>query len=173
MSDRRKRIIVRATAIGLQWAALTVLLGSIIMRSDASYNQLISPHLGGVYVFVGGVLAGFLLGLTVESPRFLAPMVILMCIGAAAFVGVLAYAPVWDGLIVRTTRLDNVVTQRALLMLFVVFMAAIPGAVAGNLLGSNLRVNQEIAPHPEELEDSGETPWWEQRSGPDRSQRSV
>jgi hypothetical protein len=161
--SKSTRIIIRAVAIGLQWLALTVALGSLVMRSDQSYEQLISPHFGALPVFLGAIVAGFLLGLTVESPRYLAPLVILMTLGAAMFVGVLAYAPVVDGLLLRTAALDNYVAQRAILMWLILLIVSVPAAVGGNLLGANLKTSQEIAPHPEDLRDSQEVPWWDQR----------
>lgn len=158
-----QRIIVRSIAIGVEWLALTIALGSLVMRSDRSYDQLISPHFGAFPMFLGALVAGFLLGLTVESPRILAPLVIALALGAAMFVGVLAYAPVADGLLLRTAALDNYVSQRVILMFLILLIVSIPAAVGGNLLGTNLRVRQEIAPHPEDLEHEHETPWWEQR----------
>lgn len=163
MESRTNRIILRATLIGLQWLGLTIGLGSLVMRSDQSFSQVISPHFGVGPVIIGAIAAGFLLGLTVEAPRYLVPLVIMMCVGASSFVGIVSYAPVADGLILRTAALDNFVSQRILLMSLVMLMVIVPAAVAGNLLGANLRVRQEVAPHPEDLEYEQETPWWEQR----------
>jgi hypothetical protein len=172
VSSRTRRIIIRAFAIGLQWLALTTAVGSLVMRSDQSYAQLISPHLGAFPVFMGAIIAGFLLGLTVESPKALAPLVISMALGAAMFVGVLAYAPVVDGILLRTPSLDNYVSQRVILIFLILLIVSIPAAVGGNLLGSNLRVRQEIAHHPEDLEYEQETPWWEQRHRSDSDQET-
>lgn len=169
MSSRRKRVMIRATAIGLQWLALTIALGSLVMRADASFSELISPHFGAAPVFIGALVAGFLLGLTVESPRFLAPLAILMCVVSSMFIGILTYAPVVDGILVRTPSLDNFVSQRVILMSLIMMMAMIPAAVGGNLLGANLRIRQEIAPHPEDLEHEQEVPWWEQRHDADEN----
>ena len=165
MENRRNRIIVRALAIGLQWIALTIALGAVVMRAEDSYSEIISPTFGPASVFLAAAIAAFLLGLTVESPRYLAPMVILMAITSASFIGVLSYAPVVDGVLVRTASLDNWVSQRVILMALIMIMAMIPSSVAGNLLGGFLRVRQEIAPHPEDLEVNHEVPWWEQRYG--------
>jgi hypothetical protein len=165
MDDRNKRVIIRAIAIGVQWIALTGALGAIVMRTDDSFSQIISPTFGPAAVFFGAAIAGFLLGLTVESPRFLAPLVILMAFVAASFIGVLSYAPVVDGVLVRTASLDNWVSQRVILMSLIMFMAMIPTSVAGNLLGGHLRIRQEIAPHPEDMAHEHEVPWWEQRYG--------
>ncbi|TVR75639.1 MAG: hypothetical protein EA415_03300 [Sphaerobacteraceae bacterium] len=165
MTDRTKRVIIRAGAIGLQWIGLTIALGALVMRADASYSELITPSFGAAPVFFGAMIAGFLLGLTIESPRFLAPLVILMCMVASGFVGILTYAPVVDGILIRTPALDNYVSQRVILMTLIMIMAVIPSTVAGTLLGGNLRVRQEIAPHPEDLAVDDEVPWWEQRYG--------
>lgn len=179
MESRTKRVLLRATGIGVQWIGLTIALGSLVMRSDQSFSQLISPHLGAAPVFFAAAVAGFLLGLTIESPRYLAPLAILMAICASAFVGLLSYAPVVDGLLVRTPGLDNYVAQRILLMTLIIMMPMIPAAVGGNLLGSNLRIRQEIAPHPEDLVHEQEVPWWEQRdesrpnADPEAGQRPV
>jgi hypothetical protein len=163
VSSRTQRIIIRVTVIGLQWVALTTALGSLVMRSDQSYSQLISPHLGAVPVFLGALVAGFLLGLTVESPKYLAPLVITMAIGAAMFIGILVYAPVVDGILLRSPSLDNYVSQRVILLALILIIVSIPAAVGGNLLGGYMNIRQEIAPHPEDLEYEQETPWWEQR----------
>jgi hypothetical protein len=124
---------------------------------------LISPHLGAVPVFLGALAAGFLLGLTVESPKYLAPLVITMAIGASMFIGILVYAPVVDGILLRTPSLDNYVSQRVILLALILIIVSVPAAVAGNLLGGYMNIRQEIAPHPEDLEYEQETPWWEQR----------
>ncbi len=170
MNDRQKRILIRAFAIGLQWIALTIALGAIVMRAEDSYSEIVSPTFGAAAVFFAAAIAGFLIGLTVESPRYLAPLVILMAIVSSAFIGVISYAPVADGILVRTASLDNWVSQRVILMALIIIMAMIPTSVAGNLIGGYLRVRQEIAPHPEDLEVENEVPWWEQRygSGKDR-----
>jgi hypothetical protein len=174
MTDRKKRVVIRATAIGLQWIGLTVALGALVMRADASYSELITPSFGAAPVFFGAVIAGFLLGLTIESPRYLTPLVILMCMVSSGFVGILSYAPVVDGILIRTPSLDNYVSQRVILMSLIMLMAVIPSTVAGNLLGGNLRIRQEIAPHPESFEVEQEVPWWEQRygSGADTNSRA-
>jgi hypothetical protein len=161
--SKSTRTIIRAIAIGLQWLALTSALGALVVRSDQSYEQLISPHFGALPVFIGALIAGFLLGLTIESPRWLAPLVILMALGSAMFVGVLAYAPVVDGILMRTASLDNYVAQRVILMALILLIVSVPSAVGGNLIGGNLNVRQEIAPHPHDLHDGNEVPWWEQR----------
>lgn len=165
MTDRTKRVIIRAIAIGVHWIALTVALGSLVMRADTSYSELITPSFGAAPVVFGAMIAGFLLGLTIESPRFLAPLVILMCMVAAGFVGVLTYAPVADGLLIRTPSLDNYVSQRVVLMTLIMMITTIPTTVAGNLLGSHLRVRQEVAPHPEDYAGEDEVHWLEQRYG--------
>lgn len=171
MNSSQKRIIIRAIAIGLQWIALTIALGAVVMRADESYSEVISPTFGAAAVFFAAAIAGFLMGLTVEAPKFLAPMVILMAIVSASFIGVLTYAPVVDGVLVRTPSLDNWVSQRVILMALIIIMAMIPTSVGGNLLGGYLRIRQEIAPHPEDLAVEQEVPWWEQRygSGKDRN----
>ena len=163
MSSRTKRVLIRATMIGLQWIALTVALGSLVMRSDQSYSQLISPHFGAGPVVAGALVAGFLLGLTVASPKYLAPLAIGMVLCASFAVGVLAYAPVVDGILLRTASLDNYVMQRAVLMSLILLIVTVPAAVGGNLLGAKLNIRQEIAPHPEDLAYEQEVPWWEQR----------
>jgi hypothetical protein len=166
VTDYTKRVIIRAVAIGVQWIALTVALGALVMRADTSYSELITPSFGAAPVFFGAMIAGFLLGLTIESPRFLAPLVILMCMVSAGFVGVLTYAPVVDGILIRTPSLDNYVSQRVILMTLIMIMATIPSTVAGNLLGAHLRIRQEIAPHPHDFAVEDEVPWWEQKYGP-------
>jgi hypothetical protein len=163
MTPQTKRIAVRAVAIGVQWIFLTIALGSLVMRSDTSFADLISPHLGAAPMFVGAFVASMLLGLTVESPRYLAPLTLLMCLCSAAFIGVLTYAPVVDGVLVRTTGLDNYVTQRVLIVTILLIMAAIPGATMGNLLGAYLNIRQEVMPHPEDLVSETEIPWWDRR----------
>ena len=163
MEARTRRIIVRATAIGVQWLALTIALGSLVMRADASYEQLVSPHFGAAPVFIGAAIAGLLLGMTVDSAKYLAVLVIGMCFVAASFVAIITYAPVVDGVLVRTTGLDNFVTQRIVLMSLIIMMSAVPSAVAGNLIGGKLSVRQEIAPDPDELSELQESPWWESR----------
>lgn len=163
MSGSTRRTAVRAGAIAVQWLFLTIGLGSLVMRSDTSYSDVLSPHLGAAPMFVGAAVAGLLLGLTVESPKLLIPLVLLLCLGAASFVGVLAYAPVADGLLVRTNVLDNFVTQRVVIVSVVLGMGALPAGLGGNMLGASLDFRQEILPRPEDIEDAREVPWWERR----------
>ena len=173
MSGRTGRTVLRVSAIVVQWLALTTAVGSLMIRSDRSFEQLIDPHFGMAPVFIGAMFASFLLGLTIESPRYLAPAALLMCLFASAFIGILSYAPVVDGVLVRTTGLDDYVMQRVVLGTLILSMAAVPGAVAGNLLGLYLNVRQEIAPNPEDLADLDEVPWWEQRNTSDSESRPV
>jgi hypothetical protein len=154
---------MRATLIGVQWICLTVALGSLVTRSEASWEPLISPHLGAAPMFLGAFVAALLIGLTVEAPRYMVPLVLSMCITAAGFVGVMSYAPVIDGVTIRTTTLDNWVLQRVIIVTILLSMAAVPGAAAGNLLGGFLDIRQEILAHPEDLKAAEEVPWWEQR----------
>jgi hypothetical protein len=163
MTSRTKRVALRATLVFLQWLGLTIGLGSLVMRSDASFTELISPHLGSVPMFGAAIVAGLMLGATIEPLKACVPATILMCIGAACFVAVLSYAPVADGVLLRTTGLDNYVLQRVFLVTLILTIAAVPAAIIGNLLGGSLDIKQEIAPHPEDLRTEDVTPWWEQR----------
>lgn len=163
MTRHNRRNLIRVTAIGVQWLCLTVALGSLVMRAERSFEELISPHLGAAPMFVGAFIAAFLLGMTVERPRYLIVLVLAMCVCAATAIAVLSYAPVVDGVLLRTTALDNYVAQRVLILTLLQLMAVGPGAAAGNLLGSFLNVRQEIMPHPEDLAREGEVPWWERR----------
>jgi hypothetical protein len=165
MTSRTQRVAIRATAIGAQWLALTIALGALVMRSDESFSEVISPNFGAMPVIFGAMLAAFLLGLTIESPRYLAPLVILMALVSSTFIGVISYAPIVEGLLVRTTSLDDFVAQRVIIMTLIMMLAMVPATVAGNLLGGRLNVRQEIAPHPEDLSEGQEVPWWERRSG--------
>lgn len=173
MSGSTGRTIVRAIAIGVQWLGLTIGLGSLVMRSDTSFSDVISPHLGAAPMFFGAVIAGVLLGLTLESPKLLIPLVLLLCVGAASFIGVLVYSPVVDGLVVRTNALDNFVTQRTVVVSLVLGMGAVPGALVGNLLGPRLDFRQEIMPLPEDVAESQEVPWWERRGDQRDEQRHT
>jgi hypothetical protein len=173
VDSQTQRTIIRASLIALQWLFLTVAVGSLVMRSDPSFSDVINPHLGAAPMFAGSFAAAFLLGLTLERPRYLVPLVISMCLGAAAFIGVLSYAPVVDGTLVRTTGLDNYVTQRVLIVTLLLAMAAVPGAAGGNLLGGYLNVRQEVLPNPEDLQAAEETPWWERRRGPSEERHHI
>jgi hypothetical protein len=163
LTARSRRVAIRALLIALQWVCVTVAVGSFVMRSEASLERLISPHLGAAPMFVAAFFGALLLGLTIESPRYMVPLVILMCLTAAAFIGVLTYAPVIDGAIIRTTTLDNWVLQRTIVVGILLLLAATPGAAAGNLLGGYLNVRHELFPHPEDLRENEEVPWWERR----------
>lgn len=159
-----RRTLIRAAVIGVQWLFLVFALGSLVMRSDTSFSDVVSPHLGAAPMFIGAIVAGALLGLTIESPKTLAPLVVLLCVVSAGAIGVLAYAPVIDGVQVRTTFLDNFVSQRVLIVSMILAIGAVPGSVGGNLLGAYLDFRQEIMPDPADLASSREVPWWERRS---------
>jgi hypothetical protein len=163
MSSRTGRVALRVTVIAVQWVALTVGVGSLVMRSDTSFSQLISPTVGIAPLFIAAVAAGFMLGMTIESPKVAVPLTLLMCLGAASFVGVLSHAPVVDGVLLRTTALDNYVMQRVLLITLIMGISSMPAVIVGNLVGGRLNIRQEIAPHPEDLERDEEVPWWEKR----------
>lgn len=167
-----RRTLVRAAAIGLQWLFLAIALGSLVMRSDTSFSDVVTPHLGAAPMFVGAVIAGALLGLTIESPKVLAPLVVVLCVVSAGAIGVMAYAPVVDGVQVRTTFLDNFVSQRVLIVSIILSIGAVPGSVGGNLLGAYLDFRQEIMPDPNELATSQEVPWWERRREQSGEQQS-
>jgi hypothetical protein len=167
VSGRTRRIMIRATLIAIQWICLTVALGSLVTRSEASWASLISPHLGAAPMFIGAFVAALLIGLTVEAPRYMVPLVLLMCIAAASFVGVISYSPVVDGVTIRTTALDNWVLQRVVVVTILLTLAAVPGAAAGNLLGGFMDVRHEVAVHPEDASAAEEVPWWEQRDRPE------
>lgn len=173
MTSRTQRMLVRGAAIGLQWVCLTVALGSLVMRSEQSFEQLISPHLGAAPMFIGAFVAALLLGLTVERPRSLVVLVLAMCFCSATSIAVLSYAPVVDGVLLRTTALDNYVAQRVLILTLLQLMAAGPGAAAGNLLGSFMNIRQEIMPHPEDLALEDEVPWWERRQRQSREHQRL
>lgn len=173
MTSRNQRITLRVALISLQWLALTIAVGSFVMRSDASYEELITPHLGALPLVGAAIVAGFLLGITVEPPRVAVVLTLLMCFGAVTFVGIMAYAPVADGELLRTAALDNFVIRRMFLLMMIISIAAVPASIIGNLVGGNLNPDQEIARHPEDAYHQGKTPWWEQRYGAESREQSV
>lgn len=166
MSVSTRRTLVRATAIGVQWLFLVIALGSLVIRSDRAFDDVISPHFGSVPMVIGAIVAGFLLGLTIESPKVLGPLVVLLILCAACFIGVINYAPVVDGVLMRTTGLDNYVTQRVVIVTLILILGTAPGAIAGNLLGTLLNVRQEMMPDPQAVAEMEEVPWWERRERP-------
>jgi hypothetical protein len=163
VSDQRRRTLIRVLAIALQWVGVTTALGALAIRSDISFERFITPHWGAAPVFLGAFVGAFLLGLTLESPKALGALALLMCFVAASFVGIVLYAPVWDGTILRSNALDNFVSQRVLVLAMLMVMAALPGAAGGNLVGGWLDIRQEIMVDPRDLPDPNDEPWWEQR----------
>jgi hypothetical protein len=163
MARESQRTMIRALCIGLQWIAVTTVVGALAIRSDVAFERLITPHLGAGVMFVGAFVGAALLGLTVESPKALGALVLAMCVVSASFVALVLYAPVWEGIIVRTTALDNLATQRAMILALLMAMAALPGAALGNLAGGWLNPRHEILADPRDV-GAEEQPWWERRS---------
>lgn len=145
----------------MQWLALTIVLGAIIVRTEQTFEGLISPRFDSSSIFIGAFLASILLGLTIESPKMLTVAVALLCAGAALlFVGVL-YVPAWEGTILRTEALDNFAIDRSLVLTLLMLLPATVGGLAGYFLGGLLDSRQEVL--SDVRDDTSEQSWWTKR----------
>ncbi len=141
MSQRNLRNALR-TRIGLIvagtliWTACTMALGTLVIHTDQSLRGILGFHIDGGYAFVGATLIGFILGVTFERPSVLVPLTLLCCAGGAAMYAALLFTPVWTGVLIQTTGLENFASTRALLYFGLAIIPLSMGAVAGRLLGT-------------------------------------
>jgi hypothetical protein len=163
MTDERRRLVARILITIAQWLALTIALGALVVRSDTTFELLVTPHFGSAPMFIGAFVAAALLGATVDSIKALAPMLLLMCLGAASFIGLMNYAPVIDDVLIRTNALDNFIAQRVVVITILLTIVAIPGAAAGSLLGSVMDPRGELFVSYETTPNNAPAPWWERR----------
>lgn len=163
MSDDRRQTRRRMTMtywllIAGQWLLLTLALTGAMARSSNALRDYVSPNLGDGWLISGALLAGALLGLTVISPKALFPLVIMMCLVAAAVFGIVIYLPAWQGTLFRSTTLANYAQQQALFLFLWTTIPAIIGALVGYLLAGSIRRALEIR---RDGPDAEHVPWWE------------
>lgn len=152
------RRVVRAALIAGQWFVLSVFLGAALVRTERTFEGLISPRYDSSTVFIAAFIAALLLGLTIESPRILFPAVFLMCLAAAGLFILVTYVPAWEGTILRTRALDNFAINRSLVLLLLMTFPAAIGAVSGYFLGGLFDARHEVL--GSETEPDTDPSWW-------------
>lgn len=163
MSDDRARARRRAgrvywLLIAGQWLLLTLAIAGGMARGSNALRDYVSPNLGDGWLSAGAVLAGFLLGLTVISPKALFPLAIAMCFVASVIFGLVIYLPAWQGTLFRGTTLANYAQQQALFLWIWTMIPAVIGAMAGYLSSGGIRrALEERRDGP----DTEHVPWWD------------
>lgn len=152
----RFRQIVRAALIAGQWIVLSVFLGAALVRTERTFEGLISTRYDSSTVFIAAFVAALLLGLTIESPRILFPAAFLMCVAAVGLFIFVIYVPAWEGTILRTRALDNFAINRSLVLALLMTFPAAVGAVSGYFLGGLFDERHEVLGS----EPDGEPSWW-------------
>lgn len=163
MSDNGARSRRRAQRsywllIAGQWLLLMLAIAGGMVRSSNALRDYVSPNMSDGWLTGGAFLAGILLGLTVISPKVLFPLVITMCMLAAAIFGLIVYLPAWQGTLFRSTTLANYAQQQALFLGIWTTVPAAIGALIGYLLSGNIRRALEIR---RDGPDDEHIPWWE------------
>jgi Na+/glutamate symporter len=158
-----RRTLLRAALIAGQWLLLTIALGAVIVRTERTFEGLISPRYDSSSVFIAAFLAALLLGITISSPRALAVAVALLCIGASGLFILLLYIPAWEGTILRTEALDNFALDRGMVLTLLLALPASIGALGGWFLGAAFSPTQEV--FPPDKPAGTEPSWWSRRSG--------
>ena len=159
------RQLIRAGLIFLQWLVLTAALGAIIVRTEQTFDGLISPRYDSSSVFIGAFVAALLLGLTIDSPKILAAAVALLCIGSALLFVIVLYIPAWEGVILRTEALDNFAIDRSLVLTLLMFLPAAIGGLGGYFLGGLLNPRQEVLVDTQ-MSETDRTWWLRRRDEP-------
>ncbi|HLT21731.1 MAG TPA: hypothetical protein VKZ96_19910 [Thermomicrobiales bacterium] len=173
-NDLRAALRTRAGMLmvgALQWLLLTGTLGALVIYTDRSLQGLIGYHLQAGYAFFGALVIGLLFGATIERTRVLSVVVLTACAAAAGMYAAVLYLPVWTGVIVSTSGLQNFATSRSILHFGLMLVPTGIGAVAGQLLGPMIPGGDLLQdPKRYEAED-----WWltrRSRGESDASRRS-
>lgn len=162
-----RNAVIRGSLIGLQWIALTVGLGAIIVRSDQTFAGLIGGRIDSSWAFIAAFGFALLLGLSIASIRILIPAALLMCLGAVGLFTLTLLAPTFDDTVLYNQALRNFAIDRAAILTIVLAFPAMIGAVAGYFLGALLDPRRQI--YPVTAEDTLGAPrrsWWEVRDKP-------
>ncbi|HAX25457.1 MAG TPA: hypothetical protein PK593_09560 [Thermomicrobiales bacterium] len=145
--------------IALQWLAVTLMHGAVVIWSSRALERYISPHQSTLLFLISAFVGAVLLGLTTRRVVVLGILTLLFCIVGAAFLGVTIYSPAWEGTIARVVSVQNYATQQALFVLVWSALPAALGALAGFMAGAELRQGLE----PRDPDQA--SPWWERRAG--------
>ncbi len=163
-AEQRRRLQVKYwLLIAAQWLLLTLAMSGGMARSSNALRDYVSPNLGDGWLTFGALLAGFLLGVTVMSPKALIPLVLTMSLVAATIFGLVIYLPAWQGTLFRSTTLANYAQQQALFLGIWTTVPAVIGSMIGYLLSGGVRRAIELRI---DGPDDKHVPWWER---PDRN----
>lgn len=135
MEANRRRLSTTFLVIAafVQWALMSVALGTMIIYTDRSMEGLLGFHLESGYAFLGATIIGYIMGATVERTKLLVLMAFSSCAaGAGIFVALLFY-PVWTGTLVQTVGLENFASTRALLYFGISLVPVSLGTLTGRL----------------------------------------
>ena len=161
-----RNVVIRGSLIGLQWIALTVVLGAVIVRSDQTFAGLIAGRIDSSWAFIAAFGFALLLGLSIASIRILIPAALLMCLGAVALFTLTLFAPTFDDTVLYNRALRNFAIDRAAILTIVLAFPAMIGAVAGYFLGAMLNPHRQIYPLQDDAVDETHRSWWEARDKP-------
>lgn len=162
-----RQAVIRGSLIGLQWIALTVGLGAIVVRSDQTFAGLIDGRIDSSWAFIAAFGFALLLGLSIASIRILIPAALLMCVGAVALFTLTLLAPTFDDTVLYNRALRNFAIDRAAILTIVLAFPATIGALAGYFLGALLDPRRQIYPlADEDTWDDARRSWWEARDKP-------
>lgn len=154
-----RRRALRITLAAAQWVLLTSALAAVIVRASSATSGLVMLHLDGSWIPIAAFLTALLIGITIESPRILGLLVIVMWLVAAGAIALLTMLPVWEEIIPGTSAITNYAINQLVVLPLVTSLPGAFGALCGNLLRRLLAGWQEILP-PEDAQQS--TPgWWD------------